>query len=226
MQRHTTRSAAVAVTSVALGLSALACLGAPANSGQSEDTARWDVRGNYLLEYDDVIEVTLNIDGVERRATASGEDQFVDLGTHRGEEVKLDLREYCAREEVTCPSEALWSQISIAQQDVERGLDVHVINVIDNTERDLPPGERAGVVSGLVDHRDRDRFLLGIESTNAQQGGCGALAISVAGGRFEHAGESVEQFSVHTDAQGVECDPASDSEDVHREETRAPRDPP
>lgn len=206
-----------ALWSALLGLSILACIapeGGSQGSAAGSTPARWDVRGNYTLAHQDALTITLNIGGVERRATAAGPDEVVDLGMHMGEPLTLDLAEYCAKEEVTCPSEALWSKISIDQQNVAQNLDAHIINVIDNTSRDLPAGARAAVLGGLLNHKDSDRFLLGIESASSSQGDCGALAISLAGGRFERAGESMETVTTYKDAAGKVCEPtAAESEE-------------
>ena len=196
-----------------LGVSIIACVTPGGGGGPDGETASWDVRGNYALEYEDNLIITLNVGGVERRATASGPDEIVDLGTYMGEPLELDLGEYCAREEVVCPSEALWDEVSISQQDVDKNFDAHIINVIDNTNRDLEPGQRAGVVGGFVNHKDRDRFVLGIDGQSASEGDCGALAISIAAGRFQREGESMEAVTTYKTADGMACDPELMTED-------------
>jgi hypothetical protein len=197
---------------LALCASILACVGPEGNGVPPGEVAPWDVRGNYALEYDNKLTITLNVGGVERRATANGPDEIVDLGTYMGEPLKLDLGEYCGREEVVCPSEALWDKVSISQQDVDKRFDAHIINVIDNTDRDLPPGQRAGVVGGFVNHKDLDRFTLGIDGQSASEGDCGALAISLAAGRFQREGERTEEVTYYKDAEGKECDPQAMTE--------------
>jgi hypothetical protein len=210
-----------ALPAIALGASILACVSPDGGGGVPPgEVAPWDVRGNYALEYDNKLTITLNVGGVERRATANGPDEIVDLGTYMGEPLKLDLGEYCAREEVVCPSEALWDEISISQQDVQTKFDAHIINVIDNTNRDLPAGQRAGVIGGFVNHKDLDRFVLGIDGQSASEGDCGALAISLAAGRFQREGEHTEEVTFYKDAEGKVCDPEVVTEGCDEEHTR------
>jgi hypothetical protein len=185
----------------------LACI-APEEAGDGDTKARWDMQGHYRLTADDTIKVTLNIGGVERRATTSGEDQIVDLGMHKGQPLVLNLSEYCGREEVVCPSEALWREMAVHQKDVSKGYDAHVVNFIDLATP--PEGQKAPVLGGFVNHKDRDRFILGIDGDNAKNGDCGALAISLAAGRFERAGERMETYTAYVDEKGKVCDPSEE----------------
>lgn len=168
-----------------LGLAALvAATGCPDNNPAS------DARGNYELAYDNQLTVRLKIGGVVREAEAN-EDDTVTFETDSGP-VTIDLNEFCGRDDVQCPSEALWTDVSVDQPNIETdNPNTHVINFIDNTNRDLPAGERAPVISGLVD--ERDRFGLLIDARNNANGDCGLLAISTAGGRFSHEGERLEE---------------------------------
>ncbi len=114
----------------------------------------------------------------------------------------LDLGAFCAREEVQCPSETLWSAVSVDQPNIDaRVPNTHVVNFINNTERDLPAGVRADVVSGLVDERDRFGLILGLGHEDNGDN-CGLLAVSTAGGRFSHQGERIEEVPVETPDAG------------------------
>lgn len=192
-------------------LCALACVGP---SATPQEQIAWDVRGNYALRYDDTLTIRLNIGGAERTRTVSGQEQLVDLGTWQGQPLKLDLKAYCAREEVTCPSESLWSAVSIDQRDLDKKLDVHVLNVIDNTNPTLPAGARAQVRAGLVDHRAQGQFVIGLGQDSQGGQDCGVLGISLAGGRFERHGEYMETLTRYRDAQGRPCAPSEDMAEV------------
>lgn len=185
-------------------LSALACVGNNATGG---DPTQWDVRGNYALTYDDTLTLKLNIAGAVRERKVNGMDEIVDFGMHEGQPLRLDLKAYCAREEVICPSESLWNQVAIDQRDVNKKFDVHVINVIDNTTRNLPEGKRADVVGGLVDHKQKGKFLLGLGSRSASNKDCGVLEISLASGRFARKNETFERVTIYRDDQNKACDP-------------------
>jgi hypothetical protein len=169
--------------------------------------ADWDVRGNYALTYDDRLTLKLNIGGAVREVTATGYGGIVDFGTHEGHPLRLDLREFCGRADVLCPSETFWTQVAINQDDVNRRQDLYVINVINDTVRNLPAGQRAEVRGGLVNHAQQDTFLLGLGATSGGSQNCGALALSLAGGRFRHVGERFETRTVYRDAQGRPCAP-------------------
>lgn len=154
-----------------------------------DNTPASDVRGNYSLSFDDRLTLKLNVGGVDHEASAR-EGETVSF-TVNGEPVTLDLAEFCGRPEVQCPSETLWTEVSIDQPQIAaQNPNTHVINVINNTQRDLPPGQGAQVVSGLVD--ERDRFWLYLGGGNEGEGDCRLLALSTAEGRFTHEGETEE----------------------------------
>jgi hypothetical protein len=169
---------------VATILALLAC-----SAGCEDKAPASDVRGNYDLTYDDVVTVRLKVGGAvqEQESTESGTVTF----QHEGQPVTVNLAELCAREEVQCPSETLWAKVSVDQPDIDAERpNTHVLNVINNTDRELPAGEEADVVAGLVDEYDRFGLLLG--AAQESEGDCGLLAVSTAGGRFSHEGERVE----------------------------------
>lgn len=159
--------------------------------GCPDETPASDVRGNYDLSYDNVLTLRLKVGGKTFEAEGS-EDQEVSFETDSGP-VSLDLNEFCGREEVECPSETLWTKVSVDQPNIEaRNPNTHVLNFINNTVHDLPAGERAAVVSGLIDEQDRFGLVLG--GGRKSEGDCTLLALSTAGGRFSHEGERVEEI--------------------------------
>jgi hypothetical protein len=181
-------------------LSALVLLMA---AGCPDETPASDARGNYDLTYDDTLTVRLKIGGVVREAEGTEEDT-VTFDTDSGP-VTIDLGAFCGREDVQCPSETLWSAVSVDQPNIEARIpNTHVLNFINNTERDLPAGVRAEVVSGLVDERDRFGLILGAGHEDNGDN-CGLLAVSTAGGRFSHEGERLEEIPVEV-ADGGDVD--------------------
>lgn len=185
-----------------LGLLASAC-GPAVGTGGSR--AEWDVRGNYALTYDDALTLKLDLGGAVREVTAQGYGGVADFGTYQGQPLRLDLSEFCARPEVLCPSESLWSQVSIDQQDVDKRQTLYILSAIDNTTHTLPTGVRAEARGGLVDHSQQDTFVLGLGAASGGGQSCGALAVSLAGGRFHRAGEQRETRTVYRDERGAPC---------------------
>ncbi len=151
-------------------------------SGASEEAR--DVSGNYALAWDDRLTVRLSVGGAVREVTQTGLGGVVDFGVIDGEPVTLDLTTFCAREEVRCPSEALWSKVALYQPDLSNGGDLQKLVIIDDTRHELDAGERAPSLAGLVDHAQQDRFLLGLGLEGGVSGSCAALGVSLAGGRF------------------------------------------
>lgn len=177
--------------------------------GCVDNTPASDVRGNYALAFDDKLTLKLSVGGVDHEASAR-EGETVSFEVN-GEPVTLDLGAFCGRPEVKCPSETLWTEVSIDQPQIAaQNPNTHVINVIDNTERDLPPGQEAAVVSGLVDERDRFWLLLGADSGG--EGDCGLLALSTAEGRFTHEGEHEEPCESDDDAGVPDAGPEDEGE--------------
>ena len=197
------RRALVAASALAAVAVFVRCVPAP-TSGQPSD---WDVRGNYALSYDDQLHLKLDLAGAVREATASGYGKVVDFGTYQGQPLTLDLTAFCAKPEVVCPSESLWTKVAIDEQDVGKAVDLHVLQVVDDEKRDLPAGEKAPVLGGLVSHEQQDRFLVGLGASGGASGNCGALGISLAGGRFTHAGESLKTTTEFRTPSGKACDP-------------------
>jgi hypothetical protein len=183
-----------------------------------------EVRGNYALTHEDRLTLKLDVAGAVRERTATGYGEVVDFGTHDGQPVTLDLAAFCGREEVSCPSEVLWSKVAVDQPSLRSPrADAWVLNVVDDTVHDLPAGQRAGVVAGLLNREDR--FVLGLGARGEGQGHCAVLAVSLAGGRFSRAGERVETVTEWRDGEGRTCAaPGEDEEPAEgctaRERTR------
>jgi hypothetical protein len=169
-------------------------------------TKEWDVRGNYAVTYDNQLKITLTVDGVARTGTSDGNGK-VDFGQWQGHALVLDIAPFCARPEVVCPSEFLWNQVAIDEIDVEKAYDIHVLNVIDDTQHVLPAGKKAKAVGGLVGHTNDDRFVLGLGADGRGAGDCALLSLALAGGRFSREHESTSTMTVYRDPQGRACAP-------------------
>lgn len=183
----------------------LALAGVLLSCGGVGDPAVRDVTGNYDLAYDDQLRLQLNVGGAIREVTVNGYGNVADFGTVNGEPVTLDLTEFCARPEVLCPSERLWSKVAVDQPDRASGRAVQTLVVIDDRQRDLDAGVRASSVAGLIDLEQNDRFILGLGASGGASGNCAALAISLAGGRFSRRGERLETAMEPRTEKGERC---------------------
>lgn len=165
------------------------CGGGGGNSTPEER----DVSGNYALTYDDQLTIRLNVGGAQREVTQQGYGKIVDFGTINGQPTTLDLTAFCARPEVECPSESFWSKVAVTQPDLRSNrLDLQKLVVVDDTNHRLDAGVRAASLSGLIDHNQEDRFLLGLGAQGGSNQACAALSLSLAGGRFSRVGEHQE----------------------------------
>ncbi len=180
-----------------LTTSTLACLAHAAcggfGGGGSSTPAERDVSGNYTVTYDDRLTLRLDVGGAIREVTQNGYGPIADFGTINGQPTTLDLTAFCAKPEVVCPSEAFWKSVAVTQPDLKSSqLDLQKLTVVDDTRHSLDAGQRAAAISGLVDHAQSDRYLLGLGLQGAASDNCIALGISLAGGRFSRAGERTE----------------------------------
>lgn len=176
--------------------------------GRGSSVEERDVRGNYTLTYDNQLKLKLNIGGAIREATASGYGDVVDFGVYQGQPVKLNLREFCDKPEVKCPSEQFWPSVSIDQPELQKSrADLQVLHVIDNTRHTLPAGEKAQALAGLVNHKDADRFIVGLGADRGTAQACAAFAVSFAAGRFSREGEMVSTVFEYRRPNGLECAP-------------------
>lgn len=140
--------------------------------------ARWNASGTYAVTWDDKVVVKLDVGGAHREVTANGYGGIVDFGTVNGTPMKVDLRAFCGKGDVKCPSEVFSKDIVVAEQTPYSQWSLRELKVTDVATK--------ATVSGYVDH-DTERFILGLGGQNGGSGSCGALAVSLAGGRFTHA---------------------------------------
>lgn len=169
----------------------IAC-GVEPGPGPGQFDAR-DVSGNYELTYDDRLTLKLDVGGAVREVTQTGYGGVVDFGMVNGQPVRLDLTAFCAKPEVKCPSEAFWARAAITQPNLSQNrFELQQLTVVNDSTRMLPAGQRAESLSGLVDHAQNDRFLLGLGAQGGANDACLALAVSLAGGRFTRVGERQE----------------------------------
>lgn len=170
-----------------------AVLGLSCGGGGNSTPEERDVSGNYALTYDDHLKLRLDVGGAVREVTAQGYGNIVDFGTINGQPTTLDLTSFCGRPEVQCPSESFWSKGAVTQPDLRANrLDLQKLVVVDDTNHRLDAGVRAASLSGLIDHSQDDRFLLGLGAQAGSNQACIALSLSLAGGRFSRVGEHEE----------------------------------
>ena len=186
-----------------LGLVTFSCGGLQNNNSTPEER---DVSGNYALTYDNQVRLRLNVAGAVREVTQTGYGGVVDFGMVNGNPTRLDLTAFCAKPEVQCPSEAFWSKVAVTQPDLRSSrLDLQKLVVVNDTERVLDAGVRAPSLSGLVDHNQQDKFILGLGLEAGANQACVALAVSLAGGRFSRVGERLETTMEPRTMAGREC---------------------
>lgn len=141
-----------------------------------------DVRGLYTLSWSQVYTVRLDIGGAVQEQQSEGETGLLTFNAPDGSPMEVDLGAFCAEPEVVCPSEVLPDTVAIDQDDPQVVQSVHTLRLWD-------PESPAVVRSGLVRH-DTDEFLFGLEGEGEGDGSCGALALSLAGGHFDHGSDS------------------------------------
>lgn len=192
---------------VCVGVGLALCSCGDFNGGGSTKEER-DVSGNYAITYQDDLTLKLNVGGAVREVTHSGYGGVVDFGVVNGQPVTLDLGAFCGREDVQCPSEAFWPKVAVTQPNLgSSALELQQLTVVNDTVHTLDAGVRAASLSGLVDHAQHDRFLLGLGVEAGAAQGCAAIAISLAGGRFSRVGERVESAMEWRTSKGAACSP-------------------
>jgi hypothetical protein len=185
----------------------LAAVCAPPPPGPGEEDPR-DVTGNYDLTYDNKLRMQLNIGGAVREVTQTGYGGIADFGTYNGQPVTLDLTQFCAKPEVKCPSEQFWAKVAIDQPNLQKnGSDLQELRVIDNQDPMPPAGQKAASLTGLVDHANSDRFLIGLGIQGGATQNCAAFDVSFASGRFSHEGERTTTTMEYRDPSGKACSP-------------------
>ncbi len=168
-----------------------------------------DVSGNYTVVYDNTYTLHFLTESGQVDVSQSGEGT-ASFGMYKGQSLTLDLAQFCAKPEVRCPTELLWAAVAIEQPSLEKNeLALQELRVIDNTVHVRDAGLKAGSLSGLIDHGNADRFLLGLGAQAASSANCAAFDVSWAGGRFSHAGETVAMRMEYRDSFGRPCDPAA-----------------
>lgn len=186
-----------------VGLALFSCGGGGGGGSTKQER---DVSGNYALTYDDQLKLRLAVGGAVREVTANGYGGIVDFGSVNGQPVTLDLTQFCARPEVQCPSEAFWSKVAVTQPNLSANtLDLQQLTVVNDMVRDLDAGVRAASLSGLVDHNNADRFLLGLGLEGGANQACAAIGVSLAGGRFSRVGERTETTMELRTSKGKVC---------------------
>lgn len=133
----------------------------------------WDVRGMYQLTWDDQITVHLSIGGADHVATGSA-NGTLNFGSINGQPTTLNMNEFCARSDVTCPSEAMPGLIRINEDNVDVQFPIHGVS--------MTSLENGQTVSGLLD--GYNGFTFGLGGASGGSGSCGAIALSVATGAF------------------------------------------
>jgi len=174
--------------------------------GPGEEDPR-DVTGNYDLTYDDKLRMQLNIGGAIREVTQDGYGPIADFGTYNGQPVRLDLTQFCAKPEVKCPSEQFWAKVAIDQPQLSKSnFPLQELRVIDNQVANPPAGQKAASVSGLVNHDNGDRFVVGLGLNAGANQACAAIDVSFASGRFSRVGETMTTKMEYRSG-GKPCDP-------------------
>ena len=143
-----------------------------------------------------------------REVEAEGYGNIVDFGMYNGQPVRLDLRDFCGKPEVKCPSESFWAKVAIDQPRLDdNGFDLQELRVINDEVHVLDAGQRAASITGLVDHGSDDRYLIGLGIGGGAVQNCAAIDVSFTYGRFSHLGEKFETVMEHRDSDGKPCSP-------------------
>lgn len=185
----------------------LATMCGPQQPGRGGDDPR-DVTGNYDLTYDDHLRLQLNIGGAVREVEQDGYGAIVDFGMYNGQPVRLDLREFCGKPDVKCPSESFWAKVAIDQPQLDNnGFDLQELRVINDEVHVLDAGQKAASITGLVDHGNDDRYLIGLGIGGGATQNCAAIDVSFTHGRFSRTGEKMTTSMEHRDQNGKACNP-------------------
>ncbi|MFT3706293.1 MAG: hypothetical protein QM817_01375 [Archangium sp.] len=185
-----------------------AIVGSCGGGGSNTPPEERDVSGNYSIRYDDQLKLKLNVGGAVREATANGYGNVVDFGVVNGQPATIDLTQFCAKPEVKCPSEMFWTKVAVTQPDLNSSnWDLQKLVVINDTTHQLPAGQRAENVAGLIDHNQQDKYLLGLGIEGGANQNCAALSISLAGGRFSRVGEHEQTTMEPRTSAGRTCNP-------------------
>ena len=162
---------------VALVVTALLSLGADGGCSEKIEAAAEavpDYRGNYAIDHDDKVEVTLVLSGAEYREDGI-QGQIIDVGG-----VEIDMDEVCDLEGVHCPSEIYWSSVGIDQPyfDGPSGKNPWLVQVVN-----LNQLAHQLQVGGIVNSKGDMTLLLGLDAQGTPP--CGLLGASVSTADFE-----------------------------------------
>jgi hypothetical protein len=162
---------------------ALSGLAACPTPEESTSNVEQDVRGVYAPVFHDTFVIKLYIGDTVRAAKPSEYAGYVEFGMLEGEQLLLNLGEFCAREEVVCPRELLGEQVVVDQADPDVRLGSHGLMVYPD-----PLSSGPEKYEGVVDHNAYDHFLLGAAELGGD-GICQTLNDSHIDGRFTHTYE-------------------------------------
>lgn len=166
-----------------------------------------DVSGNYTITYDNKYTLKFVTAAGEKEVTQTGTG-VANFGTYQGQAVTVDLAAFCAKPEIKCPTESFWAKTAITQPNLEaNSFNLQELRVIDDTVHVPDAGVKARSLTGLVDHGNQDKFLLGLGASSASNANCIAVDVSLAGGRFSRVGEKTVTTMEYRTADNKPCDP-------------------
>tara|TARA_B100000674_G_C37886038_1_gene936693 strand:+ start:684 stop:1454 length:771 start_codon:yes stop_codon:yes gene_type:complete len=172
--------------------------GCPSTEETTENVEQ-DVRGVYAPVFDETFVIKLHIGDTVRAAKPSEYAGYIEFGTYEGEQLLLNLGEFCSRADVVCPRELLGDEVTVDQSDASVRLGSHGLRVYPGSGSTGPD-----VYEGVVDHNDYDSFVLSAAGLGGE-GICQTLDESKIEGRFTHTYE-VEEGGVITWAPGEKVD--------------------
>jgi hypothetical protein len=163
-----------------IALSALAACPSPE---EETSNVEQDVRGVYAPVFHETFVIKLYVGDTVRAAKPSEYAGYVEFGTLNGEQLLLNLGEFCGREEVVCPPELLGEEVVVDQADFDVRLGSHGLMVYPD-----PTSSGPEKYEGVVDHNAYDQFLLDASNLGGE-GICQTLSDSQIDGRFTHTYE-------------------------------------
>ena len=187
----------IALTFAALLLGVV--LAGCSSTQESTDNVEQDVRGLYAPVFHETFIIKLHIGDTVRAAKPSEYAGYVEFGTLDGEQLLLNLGEFCGRQEVVCPPELLGEEVMVDQSDPSVRLGSHGLMVYPDENSSGP-----AVYEGVVDHNAYDAFVLSAAGLGGE-GICETLDDSTVEGRFSHTYET-EEDGVITWAPGEKVD--------------------
>ena len=193
MKRHLRTG--LAMVSLLVGTTLIGC----PSTEETSDNVEQDVRGVYAPVFHETFVIKLHIGDTVRAAKPSEYAGYLEFGTYEGEQLLLNLGEFCGRDEVVCPPELLGEEVLVDQSDASVRLGSHGLRVYPDSNSSGP-----AVYEGVVDHNSYDSFVLSAAGLGGD-GVCQTLDDSKIEGRFTHTYE-VEEDGVITWAPGETVD--------------------